>query len=296
MIASAPCKAIILGEHFVVYGARAIATAIESRVAVSAEKDDAIVVNGSEYGSMRKDDYSRVIADAVLRVAKMYGAKHGMRIESGCTELRGGGLGWSSAFCVAAACAAGAVCADSTGKEPLSRNEAFRVSLDAERTMLPVSGIDTAVSAYGGTILYDANSGPKQISHPQVRLRIRDTGLRHKTADMLGAVRKFKDSDGPRFQEIMDAHESLVDAALPAIREADLVALGRTIKSSQKLLREIGVSNNAIDSMILDEDGASYGSKITGAGGGGHIISIVDAAASSSSGSLCTNIGADGVV
>jgi len=155
MIASAPCKAIILGEHFVVYGARAIATAIESRVTVSAEQARSIIVNGSEYSTMRKDDYGRVIADAVLRVAKMYGINPGMRIESDCAELRGGGLGWSSAFCVAATHAAGMMCSKITGKEPPSRNDVLKTALDAERVASSVSGIDTTVSAYGGTILYD---------------------------------------------------------------------------------------------------------------------------------------------
>ena len=48
------------------------------------------------------------------------------------------------------------------------------------------------------------------------------------------------------------------------------------MRENQKYLEEIGVSNDTLDKIIRITDKIGFGSKITGAGGGGCVVSITD--------------------
>jgi mevalonate kinase len=60
------------------------------------------------------------------------------------------------------------------------------------------------------------------------------------------------------------------------LKENDLNRLGSLMLKNQELLKQIGVSTEKIELLVKKAKQTSYGAKITGAGGGGCIISLVD--------------------
>ena len=111
--ASAPGKVILFGEHFVVYGVKAILCSINKRVRVTAEKisDKKIVIN-SEIGNLILEP-NKSISEINSRLKPFYYLANkviknqdtGIQIKIDSEIPLGVGLGSSSACCVAGAAA-----------------------------------------------------------------------------------------------------------------------------------------------------------------------------------------------
>ncbi len=295
IVASAPGKVILFGEHFVVYGSSAILCAIDRRVHVGAAKSDGIRIT-SEMGTLECESFSRDAADVdpVLRplyhiakeVCRMAGRSEGITLDVKSEIPPGAGLGSSSACCVAGAAAALRV----LGRHP-GHNEGavMRMATEAERTAFPnASGADTAASALGGMITYDRRAGwaaiRRQKGGPGFGLVVSDSGIRHNTESVVGMVSGFRDSHPEEFEElsrmesglVSDVTKLLVSGAPPDDAVGTASALGRWASLNQSYLSRIGVSNAKLDEMIGEMDGFTHGSKITGAGGGGCAIAFTD--------------------
>ena len=295
IVASAPGKVILFGEHFVVYGSSAILCAIDRRVHVGAAKSDGIRIT-SEMGTLECESFSRDAADVdpVLRplyhiakeACRMAGRSEGITLDVKSEIPPGAGLGSSSACCVAGAAAALRV----LGRHP-GHNEGavMRMATEAERTAFPnASGADTAASALGGMITYDRRAGwaaiRRQKGGPGFGLVVSDSGIRHNTESVVGMVSGFRDSHPEEFEElsrmesglVSDVTKLLVSGAPPDDAAGTASALGRWASLNQSYLRRIGVSNAKLDEMIGEMDGFTHGSKITGAGGGGCAIAFTD--------------------
>ncbi|NHI03978.1 Mevalonate kinase [Candidatus Nitrosotalea sp. TS] len=98
----------------------------------------------------------------------------------------------------------------------------------------------------------------------------------HNTREIVLKVREFKNKNEKMFSEMCKREEKLVREALSTLKENDLNKLGSLISENQKLLEKINVSTSRLDLLIKEASETSYGAKITGAGGGGCIISLVD--------------------
>lgn len=313
IVASAPGKVILFGEHFVVYGSSAILCAIDRRVHVGAAKSDNVRIT-SELGTLECESFSRDAADVdpVLRplyhVAKeacrMAGRSGGITLDVESEIPPGAGLGSSSACCVAGAAAALRVLGLHTGH---NADTVMRIAAEAERTAFPnASGADTAASALGGMITYDIRSGwaaiRRQRGGPGFGLVVSDSGIRHNTESVVGMVSGFRGSHPEEFEElsrmesglVSDVTELLVSGALPddaaglpapsdppqaarhGGRKTTASMLGRWASLNQSYLSRIGVSNARLDEMIDEMNVVTHGSKITGAGGGGCAIAFTD--------------------
>lgn len=312
IVASAPGKVILFGEHFVVYGSSAILCAIDRRVHVGATKSDDVRIT-SELGTLECESFNLDAADVdpVLRplyhiakeTCRMAGRSGGgitLDVESEIPP--GAGLGSSSACCVAGAAAALRV----LGQHPGHNTDiVMRVAAEAERTAFPnASGADTAASALGGMITYDIKSGwaaiRRQEGGPGFGLVVSDSGTKHNTESVVGMVSGFRRNHTEEFEElsrmesrlVSDVTELLASGALPdgaagsspeppqtAGRGGGKTAasiLGRWASLNQSYLSRIGVSNAKLDKMIDEMNGVTHGSKITGAGGGGCAIAFTD--------------------
>ena len=296
IVASAPGKVILFGEHFVVYGSSAILCAIDRRVHVGAAKSDGIRIT-SEMGMLECESFSRDAADVdpVLRplyhiakeACRMAGRSGGITLDVKSEIPPGAGLGSSSACCVAGAAAALRVLGQHPGH---NAGIVMRVAAEAERTAFPnASGADTAASALGGMITYDIRSGwatiGRQKGGPGFGLVVSDSGTKHNTESVVGMVSGFRDSHPEEFEElsrmesglVSDVTELLVSGALPDDAAGSTASmLGRLASLNQSYLGRIGVSNARLDKMIDEMNGVTHGSKITGAGGGGCAIAFTD--------------------
>lgn len=272
---SAPGKVILYGEHFVVYGNRAVLCAINRRVQVSAvPRSDDIISIQSDVASTRysMNDYATIDpALAPLRHIAESRCPGGVDIHVRSEIPPGAGLGSSSACCVAAAAAV-------SPKQSPPRS-VLALALDAERTIHPnSSGADCAASTYGGIIEYSKESPKPVWRRPPdtMRLVVADSGAEHSTARMVETVARFARDNPERFDTMKDMADSLAGLALSSMDAGDIHTLGRLASQNQSLLEDIGVSNDTMRDMIHIADRHSYGSKITGAGGGGCIVAITD--------------------
>lgn len=279
--ASSPGKVILFGEHFVVYGIRAILCAIDKRIFVEAEKtNDSSIKIKSEIGEISIDVNDEKLIESPLKplhylATKMiqeYDYDGGIKISVKSDIPIGVGLGSSSACCVAGA----AAIANLFGKK--SRDDILRLAIDAEKTIFQnTSGADCTVCTFGGLMQYDRRGGFSKInSSPNFHLVVANSKISHSTDIIVSNVKKFKENNENEFLELCKKESSLIDKVLGSLNKNNLPELGKYMLENQKYLEQIGVSNQKLQDMIDISKKESFGGKITGAGGGGCIISLTD--------------------
>ena len=277
-IASAPGKIILFGEHFVVYGSKAMLAAIDKRVTVTSTfTDNKTIKINSELGTIEvpisssHEEVKNEFRPFVYLANKMINSNQnvsGLEITIDSDIPIGVGLGSSSACCVAAA---DSICG--LFKE-LSSEEILKMSIEAEKTIFPdTSGADCTVCTYGGIIEYP--SIEKIDNTFGLNLLIANSMIPHNTKNSVEKVNKFKENDEERFSELCHKETKLIDEVIVAMKNNDATTFGLKMSENQKYLEEIQVSNDTIDGMISSLNEISLGSKITGAGDGGCIITLV---------------------
>ena len=286
----APGKAILFGEHFVVHGARAVVCSIDRRVVAESR------VSGQNVLSVHSDLQSADMpldapAGSVPGVLRPF---HSMAVSLNCGGAAlsihsdipvGSGLGSSSACCVAAAGSLLALCG--------APADILDVAVDAERSVYPnSSGVDCAACVRGGAMSYVKGSPPVQSAYPpDLRLVIADSGVVHSTPEMVAQVGMIAEADHAVFSTLVAEADAISSEALELLAGGDIRGLGRLATRNQKLLERVGVSNDAIRRMTKAADRHSYGSKITGAGGGGCIVAFADASNAAETVSALTGAG-----
>ena len=278
--ASAPGKVILFGEHFVVYGVKAILCSIDKRVTVTAEKikENKILIQSnignlelepnksiSEINSPLKPFY--YLANKIIQ-NKNTGIK--VTVES---EIPSGiGLGSSSACCVAGAAAISKLFSD------ISKDEILKLAIEAEKTIFQnTSGADCTVCTFGGIMEYDKENGFSKIeSEPNFHLVIANSNIEHSTELVVKDVKSFKENNENDFSKLCKDEAKLIEDVLKLLKENNIKELGEKINQNQKYLETIGISNETIRNMIRVGSASSYGAKITGAGGGGCVFALSD--------------------
>ena len=311
-IASAPAKIILLGEHFVVYGSKAMLAAIDKRVTVTSSFTDKETIKiKSVLGTLEVPTYVSYqevksefrpfvyLAKKMINSVKEKHAK-GLEIEINSDIPVGVGLGSSSACCVAAAASIYGLF------KKLSSEEIVEISIEAEKTIFPdTSGADCTVCTYGGMIVYDKINGIEKIDSTKYKIKdfetvtdlnfiIANSMIPHSTKRSVERVKKFKENDEDEFARKVGYATNLINNVLYALKNNDdddklemrncspfRDEIMFNMADNRMLLRGIGVSNKTIDSMIsslvrgTDDGGAALVStKITGAGDGGCIIAL----------------------
>jgi len=278
--ASAPGKVILFGEHFVVYGVKAILCSINKRVTVTAEKisDKKIVIN-SEIGNLILEPNKSILEiNSPLKPFYYLANKviknqdTGIQIKIDSEIPLGVGLGSSSACCVAGAAAIFKLFGD------ISKEEILELAIEAERTIFEnTSGADCTVCVYGGIMEYDKKQGFKKIEdEPNFQLVIANSNIEHSTESMVSEVKAFTIKNKEEFSKLLDQELELVEDVLKLLKENNTIKLGEKINQNQKYLETIGISNNQLRKMIEIGQKTSFGAKITGSGGGGCIFAITD--------------------
>lgn len=280
--ASAPAKIILFGEHFIVYGGKAVLCSIDKRITVESELTETGNIEiESGLGRLvipKSDSYKN--ADSVFRplvyiAQKMLGkfnSESGMIIRVSSEFPSGVGLGSSSACCVAAAGSISGLFGNHT------KEEILKIAIDAERTIFEnTSGADCTACVYGGILEYNKDGHIRKLeSLPNFDLVVANSGIIHSTSKVVSMVRRFKDERQEIFSSLCMQESNLIEEALDALQKNDLAKIGKLMNQNQEFLEKIGVSNDILRSMISQVKGASYGAKITGAGDGGCIIALAD--------------------
>jgi mevalonate kinase len=278
--ASAPGKIILFGEHFVVYGVKAILCSINKRVTVTAEKitEKKISIN-SEIGNLILKPNKSISEISSPLKPFYYLANKAIENQNGGIQIQidseiplGVGLGSSSACCVAGAAAIFKLF------QHISKKEILELAIEAEKTIFKnTSGADCTVCTYGGMMAYDKKQGFKKIEdEPKFQLVIVNSNIKHSTDSMVSKVKAFKIKNKEEFSKLSDQESKLVEDVLKLLKENNTKELGEKINQNQKYLETIGISNNQLREMIKIGQKTSFGAKITGSGGGGCIFTLTD--------------------
>ncbi len=280
--ASAPGKVILFGEHFVVYGMKAILCAIDKRVIVTAEKipENKILIK-SNIGELEVPlNKSMIEINSPLKpffylankMISKYNQTGGIKIFVKSEIPSGVGLGSSSACCVAGAAAISRLF------EKTSKEQILELAIEAEKTIFKnTSGADCTVCTFGGLIEYDKKKGFSQIESGQnFHLVIANSNIIHSTEEVVSNVKQFKEKNEEVFSNICQKQLELVNHVNSMLKNNDLHGLGKCMLDNQKFLETIGISNEKLQEMLKIAEKSSFGAKITGAGGGGCIIALTD--------------------
>jgi len=290
VIASAPAKVILLGEHFVVYGEPAIVIAIDRRAYAKVENrsDKRLYLHSTnlnlagyfdnnnfkvEYGDFKEAIMKfEPIKLAVEKVMEKCGERAGLNIEINSTVPVAAGLGSSAAVVAAVTKAVSAL----LGVE-LSKEEVFRITFQSEKIVHgSPSGIDPAISTFGGTLLFQMDTGFKPLEvKADIPLVIGDTGMERSTRTQVEKVHGIREKYPHIIEPMMHAARELVLRAIEALRYNDLETLGELMNINHALLYGLGVSDESLEWLIsAARKAGALGAKLTGAGGGGCMIAL----------------------
>ena len=277
-----PGKAILLGEHSVVYGRHAIAVPVPLNIRVKVEEADAGVLLmipswGVEYYLDKKPEERQSFEKpAALILEKMNLNNVGMKIEVFSDIPRGMGLGGSAVLAVSIIKAL-----NHHYKMGLSEQEINQMAYESEKIAHGnPSGIDNTIATYGYPLIY--RKGEKTLKE---RLQIKEPlnlvlafskseGL---TAKTVAQVRKQWKSNQEMYDGVFDDIDAIVLNGIQAIQDNDLKQLGELMNFNQGLLNTLQVSTPELERMIhVARDAGAFGAKLTGGGGGGAMIAVSD--------------------
>lgn len=276
-----PGKIILFGEHFVVKGKPALAVAVNMYAKTIVEP----AVKGYTIHSRNlglTSDLSRgEIAEAYKPFKKIleviteeYGAPKPFKAVIDSEIPVSAGMGSSSSTAVSFT----AAILDYMGVEP-RREVVNRIAFKGEEvTHGKPSGIDNTLAVYGGFIRYESSRIKRlSLDLPESTVLVAvDTGVPRNTGVLVKRVLERYDRFPEIFEHVYDAASILVDEAIKSFRESDPYRIGELMNINHGLLVSIGVSILEIEEAryTLIKSGA-YGSKLTGAGGGGMVIGLM---------------------
>ena len=283
--ASAPGKTILFGEHAVVYGKPAIAAAVDKRAYVSIEKRednrthvtiDQLGITGYlniEKGTIKLDNGQKNegILKYVLIALMKTGSKDGLEITINMEIPVGAGLGSSGAVTVATVKAA------SSFKDiELTRDEIAKLAHQVELLVQgSASPIDTILSTYGGIVYLsrDAEEIIKLDIDSEIPLVIGYTSERGNTGKLVESVRLKMEIAPQVMIPLFNSMEALTNGAREALTSGDHKMIGEFMNINHGLLDAIGVNTEELSKMVyIARKSGAFGSKLTGAGGGGSMI------------------------
>ncbi|MFP3946608.1 MAG: mevalonate kinase [Archaeoglobaceae archaeon] len=268
MIASAPGKVILFGEHAVVYGRHAVVTAINRRCYAEVKRSSdfriqsKVGVSGLDF---KKHPYISYAVKRFRELRKVEGAE--IKIDS---EIPlGSGLGSSSAVTVSVL---GALNAEFEGG--LTREDVFEIARSVELDVQGKgSGIDPYISTYGGTWL---TPDKKQFNIEGLQFVVVDSQQSSSTRKMVSRVARLRDEYPSIIDAVFDVIGHISVSSVEHLQNKDLQALSRLMHFNQCMLQSIEISTEIIDLLVQNLSRAGITAKITGAGGGGCVVGVGD--------------------
>ncbi len=293
MIASAPAKVILTGEHSVVYGTTALALAVRryARCNLEPSANSGVEINLPDLGVLCRADSASLLAhhqqcaaryaqflagslpieqvlpepDSLIRYAL---AELLQQTSSSCSLALHGSIGseiplgagmGSSAATIAALLMAVAHCL----QLPLSRDQLVSVTQSCERLQHGrSSGIDPAVCCHGGLVCYRQGSIERQSVALGPGWYLVDSGRPEvSTGTCVEQVREqFATS------AIWQEFEAVAQRMLAGLKAGDLDGLAAAVRQNHRLLCDIGVVPAPVQDFITAIEHSGGSGKVSGAG------------------------------
>lgn len=304
--ASAPAKAILLGEHSVNRGQSALAVSIGLRVrcrvelaadtfefasgarAETARRADLLQLANTVDGWREKQNYESIrqlahedyFGAAKYIIAKAFADgvwPGGLRVSWESEIPSAGGLGSGGASFVALATALGELKSSmANGQWSISSIGEWAYLGDVIAHGGVASALDTQTSLLGGVICYTQERSGEPVQFDRgLSLVIGNTKLRGQTSEVNTRVRKWLEEDSTRMSYFAGIGV-LSNMAVEKLALGDWSTLGKLMNLNQLVLEKIGVSCPELEALNRAALAAgAFGAKLSGSGGGGIMLALV---------------------
>ena len=287
MIVETPSKVILFGEHAVVYGYRAISMAIDLTSSIKIKKLDKneIILNLNDLNKSLKlnlNDIKNINPNnfgdfkyclcAIKNTIDYINIepKSGFEINITSKIPVSCGLGSSASITI------GTIKAVSKfyNKE-LKDDEIAKLGYEVEKEIQGKASItDTSTITYRGILEIKNNKFRKIKGEFEDFLKnckfliVYVEKRKKKTAELVNEVAKIENKD-----EIFKEIDSIIENALKTYNKDDF---GKLMTKNHYLLKKLNISTPKIDKVVEIGNKYGFGAKLTGAGGGGCAIILVD--------------------
>jgi len=278
-------KTILFGEHFVVYGLPAIASALGTYTTANVKviESNGWVVDDQRpatpgYKKKKNDEAMHSIKN-VIEHLNIDTTNQKLEITFKGNLIAASGVGASAAQCTSLARAF---------------NDTFNLELDDEKINEAAyegekayhgtpSGIDNTASTYGGLIWFIKNlSGSKNTmdlmkASKKMHLVIANSGITASTTEVVADVRRLKEENQEKFEKIFKKYKIIAEEAKDALINGDINKTGTLMNKNHNLLREITVSGEVNEKLVdIALQAGALGAKMTGTGRGGLVIAVAE--------------------
>ncbi|OGT45530.1 MAG: mevalonate kinase [Gammaproteobacteria bacterium RIFCSPHIGHO2_12_FULL_41_20] len=274
--ASAPGSLMLLGEHAVLHGEKALVCALSKRITVTLlPRTDQQIVIRSDKGSFTTQ-LNQLAVTKPLQFVLGALVHYRANLQTGCELVIESefsdqvGLGSSAAVTVATVAVIRAWLSYS-----MDKNELTNAAIAVIRAVQGLgSGADVAAAVYGGMIAYCAQ--PLQVEtfsqlHP---LTVVYSGYKTPTVEVVKHVQNTFAACPDILQRICLRIGACTQQAIQLLRAGRITACGEIMNRQQGLMEELGVSNPLLNKLVayLCQQSTISGAKISGSGLGDCVI------------------------
>jgi mevalonate kinase len=266
-------KFILLGEHFVVHGAPAIALPLRGASTTVTVEDG---VGRARLFTDATDDAASLAQRLLATALDTFGidperAPWSIRACSSIPMSQG--LGSSASFAVALV---GAL--SRAASRELSTGERIDYAHDLEKQVHGrPSGIDTHVVALERPVWF-VRDEPIEFLDPisELHFVLASSGGPRSTGYAIEKVMERKRSSPLEFERLCREASDLARQGKTALQRGDVRWLGSLMDRNHDLLRTLSVSTPALDCLVeAARSAGAHGAKLTGAGLGGFVVALV---------------------
>jgi len=271
-------KVILCGEHAVVYGAKALALPLLSKVIhIKLYADQHITASPKIRVNLGERPANEAIQAMVTEAFDVLGiARFNLSIEGHSNLMLGAGVGSSASLCVSVLRGLSQL----SGK-PVPPKDLAQLANQLERRFHGnPSGLDTAVVALEQAILFEKGKTPEIITVKKPKdsrfpwsFVLIDSGVRAPTINMVKHAEPVFRAKGQAF---LNEFDDATLACKAGLETGDIKTAALAMNTAQLLLTELGVVNNALQDIVRATQSIGAAAvKVTGAGGGGCMLALL---------------------
>jgi mevalonate kinase len=279
--ASAPAKAILFGEHAVVYGFPAVAiplSEIRAYVEITDTDINRVEVDLPDLGW--KKELSQLDPKDPIRYAiDLFNSAYNLQNSAGMSIIIrsdipiGSGMGSGAASATALLKALFHHANIPYTLEQLSEL-VYKVEILHHGTP---SGIDNTVTAYEEAVFYQKTLPINRIAFPHpFHLVIANSGKSTPTKVTVAAVRRLFEGNPTNVTRILQDIGECTHQGLQYLQQGDFSSAGRLMAQNHQLLQSLTVSDESLDHLVkIAIQSGALGAKLSGGGRGGIVIALV---------------------